>query len=73
MRLRGQGDLFGERQSGLPAFRFADLERDLELLVHARTEARRLVEHDPTLASWPELRDALERRYGERVRMFGVG
>jgi ATP-dependent DNA helicase RecG len=73
MRLRGQGDLFGERQSGLPAFRFADLERDLELLVHARTEARRLVEQDPTLAAHPELKVALERRYGERVRMYEMG
>jgi ATP-dependent DNA helicase RecG len=73
MRLRGQGDLFGERQSGLPAFRFADLERDAELLSIARGEARRLVERDPTLAAAPEFREALERRYGDRVRIFQTG
>jgi ATP-dependent DNA helicase RecG len=73
MRLRGQGDLFGERQSGLPAFRFADLEKDLDLLTHARTEARRLVEQDPSLSSYPELKEALQRRYGERVRMYEMG
>jgi ATP-dependent DNA helicase RecG len=73
MRLRGQGDLFGERQSGLPAFRFADLEKDLDLLSIAREEARRLVEQDPTLAGWPEIRVAIERRYGDRMRMYGTG
>jgi ATP-dependent DNA helicase RecG len=73
MRLRGQGDLFGERQSGLPAFRFADLERDAELLSVARGEARRLVAADPSLSAFPALREALERRYGDRARMYGTG
>jgi ATP-dependent DNA helicase RecG len=73
MHLRGQGDLFGERQSGLPAFRFADLEKDAGLLDLARSEARRLVEQDPTLTPWPDIREALERRYGERVRMYWTG
>ncbi|HET7321177.1 MAG TPA: helicase-related protein, partial [Longimicrobiaceae bacterium] len=73
MRLRGQGDLFGERQSGLPAFRFADLERDLPLLDLARAEARALVERDPALAEFPRYRDALAARYGERARMYQTG
>ena len=73
LRLRGQGDLFGERQSGLPAFRFADLERDVGLLTIARGSARELVESDPKLTSHPRLRDALEQRYGERVRLFQAG
>ncbi|MDQ3520791.1 MAG: ATP-dependent DNA helicase RecG, partial [Gemmatimonadota bacterium] len=73
MRLRGQGDLFGARQSGLPAFRFADLERDEGLLRQARTEARRLVEEDPDLAKHPHFLGALAARYGERARLFHVG
>ena len=73
LRLRGAGDLFGARQSGLPAFRFADLERDLNLLSAARAEARAIVERDPDLGSHPELRDALATRYEERARMFRVG
>jgi ATP-dependent DNA helicase RecG len=73
LQLRGQGDLFGERQSGLPAFRFADLEKDAHLLTLARAAARDLVERDPTLSSHPELREALERRYGERARLFQTG
>ncbi|HSU15281.1 ATP-dependent DNA helicase RecG [Longimicrobium sp.] len=73
LRLRGAGDLFGARQSGLPAFRFADLEKDLNLLSAARGEARAIVERDPELANHPQLRDALSTRYEERARMFRVG
>jgi ATP-dependent DNA helicase RecG len=73
MRLRGQGDLFGDRQSGVPAFRFADLERDAELLARARGEARRLVEEDPELASHPRYAEELEARYAERLQLFRTG
>jgi ATP-dependent DNA helicase RecG len=73
MRLRGQGDLFGARQSGLPAFRFADLERDQHLLQQARDEARRIIEADPDLREQPRLRSALESRYAERLRLFQIG
>ena len=73
LRLRGQGDLFGARQSGLPEFRFADLERDVDLLALARDEARRIVERDPALESHPRLKEALEARYGDRARLFETG
>jgi ATP-dependent DNA helicase RecG len=73
MRLRGYGDLFGARQSGLPTFRFADLEKDMELLQIAQAEARRLVDDDPELARHDRIRQALESRYGERAKLFHVG
>jgi len=49
LQLRGPGEVFGRRQSGLPGFRFADLRRDRPLLERARALARELVERDPTL------------------------
>jgi len=73
MKLRGYGDLFGARQTGLPAFRFADLEKDFALLGRARAEARRIVDADPELERHPLLRRVLEDRYGERARMYHVG
>jgi len=75
LRLRGMGDLFGAKQHGLPAFRWFDPERDLELLIVAREQARELVEGDPALrgeAAAP-LRAELEARYGDRVQMFETG
>ena len=70
---QGAGDLFGARQTGLPAFRFADLEKDFTLLGRARTEARRIVDADPELEAYPMLRRVLVERYGERARMYHVG
>jgi ATP-dependent DNA helicase RecG len=51
LRLRGAGDLLGARQSGLPDFRFANLEAHGELLAAARDDARLVLARDPQLAS----------------------
>jgi ATP-dependent DNA helicase RecG len=50
-RLRGPGELLGTRQSGLPAFRLADLAAHGELLAAARDDARLALERDPDLKS----------------------
>lgn len=47
LRLRGPGEFLGARQSGVPMLRFADLERDLELLEAARMAAETLLERNP--------------------------
>jgi ATP-dependent DNA helicase RecG len=63
LRLRGPGELFGRRQSGLPGFRFGDLRRDLPLLALAHELARSVLSRDPRLDT-PEhegARAALER------------
>jgi len=75
MRLRGMGDLFGERQSGEPTFRVADPLRDEELNLHAREAAERLLDADPELAR-PEhqgLRQTLGTRYARSLELFRVG
>ncbi len=51
LRLRGEGELLGTRQSGMPAFRMADLSEHADLLEIARKDARYVVEMDPDLAS----------------------
>lgn len=51
LRLRGAGELLGTRQSGLPAFRLADLARHQDLLFAARDDARLILERDAELAS----------------------
>ena len=49
LALRGPGEFFGTRQSGLPEFRVADLLRDAALLEEARREALAIVGKDPEL------------------------
>src|SRR5690606_13652304 len=73
LRLRGQGDLFGSRQSGLPGFRWARLDLDLDLLLPARDAARRIVEADPDLSRHEAIREAVDRHYAERKLMYERG
>jgi ATP-dependent DNA helicase RecG len=75
LSLRGPGDFFGTRQSGLPAFRVADLLRDAALLEEARQEAFKLVAADPDLRT-PEhraLRAALLARWRGKLDLASVG
>ncbi len=49
LQIRGEGTLFGSRQSGMPDLKVAKLLRDIGVLVEARREAFALVGRDPTL------------------------
>ena len=51
LRLRGAGEVLGTRQSGLPAFRLADLAEHAELLAAARDDAGLILQRDPKLES----------------------
>jgi ATP-dependent DNA helicase RecG len=49
--LRGSGDLLGSRQSGMPAYKLADLDKHKQLLETAVQDARLLAQQDPELKS----------------------
>lgn len=49
LRLRGEGEVLGTKQSGSPDWRIARPETDGDLLVAARDDARLLIERDPGL------------------------
>jgi ATP-dependent DNA helicase RecG len=51
LAMRGAGDVIGTAQSGLPRFRIADLERQAGQMAVAQTNARALLNDDPTLQS----------------------
>nr|WP_272214146.1 helicase-related protein [Marinicella sp. W31]MDC2876949.1 helicase-related protein [Marinicella sp. W31] len=50
LRLRGEGELLGTRQSGMPGFHFANLEAHSDILALARKDAAYIVNRDPELA-----------------------
>jgi ATP-dependent DNA helicase RecG len=70
LQLRGPGDFFGTRQSGLPQLRAGDLTRDADLLELAYTEARRRVD-EGTLP--PDVREYVQRVWERQFGLIAVG
>jgi ATP-dependent DNA helicase RecG len=70
LNIRGPGEFFGTRQSGLPDLRAANLLRDYRLLDIARKEAFELVAGDPGLSGHSKLRKALEDFWGKKLELF---
>jgi ATP-dependent DNA helicase RecG len=67
LRIRGQGTVFGTRQSGVKDLRLADILADFELLTAARRDAFGLVTADPLLARHTGLRDEIGAMLGDEV------
>ena len=74
LNLRGPGEYLGTQQSGLPEFKVADLLEDREILEHARTDAFFWVaEHDLTDVESKSMLKTMERRWGRKLELAGVG
>ncbi|ALJ24434.1 ATP-dependent DNA helicase RecG [Lactobacillus gallinarum] len=69
LKMRGEGDLFGKAQSGLPEFRVGDVVNNYNTLVVAQKVARDLVQQDPKLADYPTLKQVLEYKQLEQNRI----
>ncbi len=72
--LRGPGDVFGNRQSGLAPFRVAELPKDTDLLLLARRDAAAWVEASPDL-SRPEdskVRSRLMKTHGKALGLADI-
>jgi ATP-dependent DNA helicase RecG len=76
LRLRGEGDVLGTRQSGMPGFRLARLDVHGKLLSTAREDAALVLNRDPKLSS---ARGAALRHLlylfarDEAIRLLGAG
>ena len=68
LRLRGPGEVLGTRQSGLPDFALASLMDDRDTLEQARMAAEKLIEKDPRLEHYPDIRACLKQQY---ARLLG--
>lgn len=74
MELRGPGDFFGIRQSGLPEFKLADLLKDMKVLQITQIASKELLEDDPELEKEENkaLRENIYHEYGEQLKNIGM-
>ncbi|UCE71963.1 MAG: ATP-dependent DNA helicase RecG, partial [Nitrospiraceae bacterium] len=63
LAIRGPGDFFGTRQSGIPELKIANIVRDVRVLEVARRDAFSLIEKDPSLKNYPLLRNRLTEKW----------
>jgi len=75
LEIRGMGDFFGTRQSGLPPLRVAQIPEDMELLQMAKRDAQDVIGDDPFLHEdkHAALRKVLMQQYGEAMGLIDVG
>ncbi len=72
LNIRGSGELFGTKQSGLPDMKVANLLRDVKILEIARKEAFSLIERDPSLKGYLGLRESIEDFWGGRLELSKI-
>ena len=71
LELRREGDVLGNTQSGgRSSLRLLRVAKDGELIAEARDLASAVLEVDPALDDYPELRDALARRLDAEAEAF---
>ncbi len=73
LEIRGPGEFFGTKQSGLPTLRVANLIRDKEILEAARLEAMNYVANPPSEPSFREFVDHLKSNWQRRYGLVAVG
>lgn len=60
LKMRGGGDFFGSRQSGLPPLKVADLYSDRQLLGDSSNAAKEILKNSPDLSEYPVLKEKAE-------------
>lgn len=66
LQLRGPGQFFGESQHGLPDLKVANIFRDVDTLIEARTAAEEFIAGDADLQHFYDLQRNLALAYGEK-------
>jgi len=75
LELRGWGDFFGTKQSGMPEFRIANPITDREILEEAREDAFELVKDDPLLRKeeHSNLNHLMWTQFKDRMQLINIG
>ena len=75
LRLRGPGEFFGTKQSGMPELRIADIVKDTDLLLRAREEAFALASEDKQIPDFQNtpVRSHFFKNYRDKFELARVG
>ncbi len=75
LELRGQGDFFGTKQSGVPDFKFANIISDVNILKQATKDAMQIIQDDPELQSIDNknIKRTFELLYSGGRSYLGIG
>jgi ATP-dependent DNA helicase RecG len=75
LKLRGPGEFFGTRQHGLPELKIADPINDTALLIKAREEAFRIVNHEAELRLMTNLllENSFFQQYRDKIELMRIG
>lgn len=75
LEMRGPGDFFGTRQSGLPDLKFSNIIKDTDILLSAREDAFEILKEDPYLNK-PEnriLKEMLKFKWKDAYELVNIG
>ena len=75
LELRGQGDFFGTKQSGMPDLQFADIIKDIHLIQQVKTDVADILDEDTDLSMKKNniLYNRLKEMYKDSTSYFGIG
>jgi ATP-dependent DNA helicase RecG len=75
LKMRGAGDIFGRKQSGIPEFRYCDLAEDSIIMFKAKDEAQKIINSDPDLVNSENqlIAHHLEKQLQSGENYYGVG
>jgi ATP-dependent DNA helicase RecG len=70
LEIRGAGEVFGARQSGINDLKLGRIPRDEAIVIDARRAAEEILDRDPDLAEHAQLREEVEDLLGDAVEFL---
>jgi len=70
LEIRGAGEVFGAKQSGMNDLKLGRIPRDEEIVIEARGAAEAILDADPDLSAHTQLRDEVEDLLGDDVEFL---
>ncbi len=75
LKLRGPGDIFGTRQSGLPELKYGNIVEDADLLFSAKDAAFNVIKSDPKLSKHENgiLKNSIKKNFASHFKYIKIG